>query len=128
MGVHTCDRRSSKTYIHEHYPEWKFEQGFSEEDQLWKSDQRETNDGMDVRTRVVLDDVFAHDESTWISITSHSGEIASILRVLGHRKFDLATGQAIPVLVKARKVDGPAPTPTGPAYTTVPTCSAPPTA
>ncbi|KAH8821123.1 phosphoglycerate mutase family protein [Xylogone sp. PMI_703] len=128
IGVHTCDRRSTKSHIHEAYPEWVFEEGFTEEDELWKGDQRETHDGMDIRTRTVLDDVFSHDKNTWISITSHSGEIASILRVLRHREFDLGTGQAIPVLVKAETVEGQAPTPSGPPQTTVSTCSAPPTA
>ena len=35
---------------------------------------------MDVRSRKVLDDVFESDGNTWISISSHSGEIGSILR------------------------------------------------
>ncbi|RFU27913.1 hypothetical protein B7463_g8408, partial [Scytalidium lignicola] len=128
IGVHTCDRRSTKNHIHEQYPEWVIEEGFTEEDELWKSDERETADGMDIRTRVVLDDVFNHDKNTWISITSHSGEIASILRVLEHREFNLGTGQAIPVLVKAEIVEGHSTIPSGPPQTTVSTCSAPPAA
>jgi hypothetical protein len=38
-----------------------------------------------------------------VSLTSHSGAIASKLRVLGHRDFPLPTGGMIPVLVKATK-------------------------
>lgn len=48
----------------------------------------------------LLDDIFAHDDSTYISFTTHSGSIASILRVIGHREFRLPTGAVIPVLIK----------------------------
>ena len=34
----------------------------------------------DIRSKTVLDQVFSSDDSTYISVTSHSGEIASILR------------------------------------------------
>lgn len=57
-----------------------FEEGFSEDDPLWSRTERESNGAMDVRSRTVLDDVFQHDSNTWISISSHSGEIGSILR------------------------------------------------
>ena len=47
--------------------------------------------------------------------------------VMGHRKFGLGTGQAIPVLVKAEVIRGTAPEITGPPDTTPSTCPAPPT-
>ena len=49
----------------------------------------------------LLDDIYTHDDSTYISFTTHSGSIASLLRVIGHREFRLATGALIPVLIKA---------------------------
>ncbi|KAF8862429.1 phosphoglycerate mutase family protein [Acephala macrosclerotiorum] len=106
IGVHTCDRRSSKTVIHEKYPNWPFEEGFQEEDELWSATLRETAEAQDQRTKVVLDDIFSDDKNTHISISSHSGEIASILRVVGHRDFELSTGQMIPVLVKIERLNG----------------------
>jgi len=126
IGVHTCDRRSSKTAIHDAYPNFTFEKGFKEEDPLWDAIVRETDSAQDERSKTVLDDVFSHDDNTWISISSHSGEIGSILRVLGHQKFSLGTGQVIPVLVKAETVKGDAPTTTIAPYTTVSTCTVPP--
>ena len=80
IGVHTCDRRSSKTYIHENYPTWHFEDGFTEKDPLWSPDVRESDEAQDIRSKEVLDDVFTNDRNTYLSITSHSGEIGSILR------------------------------------------------
>lgn len=141
--MHTCDRRSSKSFIHALYPEWTFEKGFAEEDPLWDPVVRESAEAQDARTKVVLDDVFGSDEHTYISISSHSGEIASILRgmcalslwdmrkqltttVIGHRPFNLGTGQVIPVLVKAEKVYGASSSIAIPPATTVSTCTAPP--
>jgi len=100
-GVHTCDRRSSKSYIEAHFPNYIIEPGFSENDELWSPNERESDEAQDVRLKLLLDDIFNHDESTYISLTSHSGAISALLRVIGHREFRLRTGSVIPVLVKA---------------------------
>ena len=105
MGEHTCDRRSSRTAIRNAFPEWTIEPGFSEVDELWLPDRRETHAEHDERTRGLLNDIFAHDASTFISLTSHSGAIASLLRVTKHRDFRLPTGALIPLLVKATKIN-----------------------
>ncbi|KAI9831693.1 MAG: hypothetical protein M1819_004759 [Sarea resinae] len=106
IGEHTCDRRSTATYIHAEFPDFPFEPAFSETDPLWSPTIRETHAQHDRRMKKLLDDVFTHDGSAFISFTSHSGAIASILRVLQHREFPLLTGAAIPVLVKAKMVGG----------------------
>jgi hypothetical protein len=80
IGVHTCDRRSSKTAIGEHFTDALFEEGFKEDDPLWDAEKRETNVGMDRRIKVVLDDVFGSDRNVYISVTAHSGAIGGILR------------------------------------------------
>ncbi|KAH0566506.1 hypothetical protein GP486_000087 [Trichoglossum hirsutum] len=80
MGVHTCDRRSSKAYIHENYPSYTFELGFAESDELWVPNLRESDSAQTKRSKELLDDIFSHDASTFISFSSHSGEIAAILR------------------------------------------------
>lgn len=105
MGQHTCDRRSSATAIAAEYPEYRFEDGFDEEDLLWDPKIRESNEDRNKRLRRLLDDIFSTDESTYVSLTAHSGAITSILEVLGHRKFALATGAVIPILVKAEKLN-----------------------
>ncbi|KAK3626441.1 putative phosphoglycerate mutase pmu1 [Elasticomyces elasticus] len=106
MGEHTCDRRSSRTVIHDTVPEWTIEDGFAEEDELWRADHRETWAEHDVRSRAFLDEVFANEEgSKIVSVTAHSGTIASLLRVTGHRKFPLQTGGMMPIFVKATRND-----------------------
>ena len=80
ISGHTCDRRRSETYIRNLFPSYKIEPGFTEDDELWVALHGETNVDQDVRSKSVLDDVFSSDGSTYISVTSHSGEIASLLR------------------------------------------------
>ncbi|OCK82547.1 phosphoglycerate mutase-like protein [Lepidopterella palustris CBS 459.81] len=127
ISGHTCDRRSSKTYIHDSFPWYTFEAGFTEDDELWEALHGETSQDEDIRSKKVLDDVFTHDKSTYISITSHSGEIASLLRVLGHRVFSLSTGAAIPVLVRAEALTAASPSPTIQPFTALSTCAVAPT-
>lgn len=80
ISGHTCDRRGSKTYIQDNFPDYRIEPGFTENDELWEALHGETNTDQDIRSTTVLDQVFSTDSSTYISITSHSGEIASLLR------------------------------------------------
>ena len=103
-GVHTCDRRSNKSYIHSEFRHYTIEPGFAENDELWSPDIRESDSALDVRLKKLLDDIFTHDDSTYVSFSSHSGAISALLRDLGHRPFRLQTGGVIPVLVKAETI------------------------
>lgn len=103
MGEHTCDRRSTRSVIHDAVPKWRIEHGFTEEDELWQEHHRETWAEHDVRTRRLLDDVFANDDHLFVSFTSHSGAIASLLRVIGHVQYKVPTGGMMPVVIKASK-------------------------
>ena len=100
ISGHTCDRRSSKTYIQDTFPSYHFEEGFQENDPLWEPLHGETPADQDSRSKRILDDIFTHDRGTYISITSHSGEIASILRgtnihflIVGHN-FNVSSTQS----------------------------------
>ena len=125
ISEHTCDSRSNKSYIAATYPTYKFEPGFPEYDQLWTGVTSETDVAEDFRSKTVLDNIFSTDKNTYMSFTSHSGEIASLLRVLGHRSFSLGTGAVIPVLIKAETLQGTS-TITSQAWTPSPHCTVPP--
>ena len=101
LGVATCDERSNKTYIAAQFPSYKFEAGFTEDDELWKPYWLELPFQQDKRMGELLDDVWGSDQHAFISFTSHSGSIASILRVIGHQTFALDTAGLLPVLVQA---------------------------
>jgi broad specificity phosphatase PhoE len=96
ISAHTCDRRSTKSYIHKSFPKFKFEKRFAEKDPYWKALFAEPQANQDIRSKEVLDDIFSHDDSTYISITSHSGEIGSLLR-----------GKPIPQMSRRRRRRGP---------------------
>jgi broad specificity phosphatase PhoE len=108
-GVHTCDKRRPKTWIAERTSRLVFERGFTEEDELWDADVRETDDEQQARIRAALLKIIDNDESICacmlfgggapllimapdISITAHSGTVAAALRAIGHRPFTLPTG------------------------------------
>ncbi|KAL4877453.1 histidine phosphatase superfamily [Aspergillus karnatakaensis] len=106
LGLHTCDARSSKSVIASEYPEYVFEEGFSEEDPLHDAELRESDSARDARFYEFLSDVFRSDGNSVLSMTAHSGAITSVLSVVGHRVFPVNTGGVIPVLVKAERREG----------------------
>jgi broad specificity phosphatase PhoE len=137
VSTHTCDRRSTKTSLQTAFPSYLFEDGFVERDPMWTGTTDEPPASHDLRSQALLDDIFRSDSSTWISFTSHSGAITSLLRVLGHRPFSLSTGQVISVLVRADSGSQPQKGGGGPGsgkgglsadlpWTTADTCAAPP--
>jgi broad specificity phosphatase PhoE len=126
VSEHTCDRRSNRTYIHASFPKYRFEPGFTEYDTLWTGITAEPSSAQDARSKELLDDIFSSDCDTYLSFTSHSGEIGSLLRVLGHRVFSLRTGAVIPVLVKAETVAVPTTTTAAASWTPSPHCTVPP--
>lgn len=105
IGLHTCDQRRTKDYLHKTYPNFTFEPGFREQDELWGPVYEETSEQQIIRLRMVLDAIWETVPATYISITAHGGTVAAILANVGHRKFNLQTGGMIPVVVKgSRKV------------------------
>ncbi|KAI3330179.1 histidine phosphatase superfamily [Ustulina deusta] len=127
ISIRSCDERSSKAALARLLPGFRFEDGFTETDLLWRGrdGQGETDEAQARRAKTALDDIFRHDASTWVSITTHSGQIATALRVLGHGVFSLSTGQAIPVLVQAKTIAA-LPSTTLASFTPEATCFAPP--
>lgn len=106
LGIHTCDRRRTRTWIQENHPIFAIEEGFVEKDELWKPDVRETLAEHAVRVKAFLDDVFASDDAPIISVTAHSGTIMALYEVIGHPAVRVAPGAIIPVLIKAEVVEG----------------------
>ncbi|KAI2792865.1 putative phosphoglycerate mutase [Penicillium oxalicum] len=103
-GTHLFQPLVKESAIAAEFPRYRFEPGFTEQDELWDPKIRESDELRNKRLKDLLRDVFASDENIFVSLTAHSGAITSILEVTGHRKFPLATGAVIPVVVKARKM------------------------
>lgn len=110
-GVHTCDKRSTRSIIADKYEKLGFviEPEFTEEDELYQDNYRELFDEQAARMNVALQQLFTENhgnEVDIVGITSHSGSIKTQLLVLGHRPFAVQTGGMIPVFVRAVKKRG----------------------
>ncbi|RXK38098.1 phosphoglycerate mutase [Tremella mesenterica] len=106
-GSHTCDKRSSKSTIRKRFPHFIIEPSLAEEDELWRADYREDDKHMQERATRALDRLFGPEgaKETYISITSHSAFLRNLLAILRHQPYPLATGEMIPVVVKATAID-----------------------
>ncbi|KAF2100198.1 putative phosphoglycerate mutase [Rhizodiscina lignyota] len=101
---HTCDRRSSQSWIKEQFSEFAVEPGFSEEDVLWSAERSESAEDHLARKQRVLEDIFASDENQFIALTTHSYAISAILGVIGLPGFRVREGSSIAILVKGERV------------------------
>lgn len=104
LGIHTCDRRSTRTEIERQHPIFSFEEGFSNDDMLWVPDVRETLEEHALRIEAFLEDLFSTDDEHIISITAHSGSILALYKAIGHAEVRVAPGAIVPVFIKAERV------------------------
>ncbi|KAL1598931.1 putative phosphoglycerate mutase pmu1 [Paraconiothyrium brasiliense] len=105
LGVHFCDKRSTRSYITSAHPLFKIEVGFTEEDELWKADVRETLDEHMFRATQLLEDIFERGgDEVIVSLTAHSGALMALFGATGWRKVPVAAGAVYPLLVVAEKV------------------------
>ncbi|KAI0842609.1 phosphoglycerate mutase-like protein [Hypoxylon sp. FL0890] len=105
FGKHTCDRRSTRSWIAFNYPEYEIEPSLTEADERWKPDHRETEGEIADRVKTLLDDIFNSEDKTILSFTAHSGFIRTLYRVTGHRDVWVAAGAMVPVLIRAEVVE-----------------------
>ncbi|EJU02987.1 phosphoglycerate mutase-like protein [Dacryopinax primogenitus] len=101
IGMHTCDKRSPKRTIAERFPTFDFEEGFAEEDELWLTHQRETEEEMIIRAARGLDKIMelTDADDVYISISAHTGIARALMAAVGHRRYDLPTGGVLPMVV-----------------------------
>ncbi|KZP29808.1 phosphoglycerate mutase-like protein [Athelia psychrophila] len=100
-GKFSSDKRQTRARIHANFPQFDFEEGFVEEDELWIPSERETEAHVEVRARKVFDRVFDRDPETFISITAHAGVISAMMHIIGREGYYLPTGGVLPVVIKA---------------------------
>lgn len=64
---------------------FEVESDFTEQDELWQPNDRETAQEHVVRVKELLDDIFNSEQRSVISFTTHSGTIRALYAVTGHR-------------------------------------------
>jgi broad specificity phosphatase PhoE len=105
LGVHTCDQRSSRSFIANTFPAFRIEKGFSEEDELWKADQRETVEEHIIRSTELFTDIFDNDKSDVIALIGHSGTSMALFGAVGWGKIPMAAGAVYPLLVCSERIN-----------------------
>ncbi|KAH3949708.1 hypothetical protein HBH53_085690 [Parastagonospora nodorum] len=105
LGVHTCDQRSSKTWITSTFPEFRIEDGFAEKDEFWKAEQRETIDQHAERAKELLSDLFDNDENQTIALVAHSGALMALFKATGWGKIPVQAGAVYPLLVRGTRAN-----------------------
>jgi len=98
-GLRTSDIRHNKTWLHAHYPTYKFEEGFTEQDELWTKDTREQDEHVYERVRVVLNRILKNKD-IYMGVVCHNDIINDSLDLTKHDKYEMATGGVVPVVVK----------------------------
>ncbi|KAG8980396.1 hypothetical protein FRC05_006027 [Tulasnella sp. 425] len=101
-GLRTADLRHNKTWIQEQYPTYKFEDGFTEQDELWMKDERETDEHTEKRVKGVLDKILKIDD-TYLAIVAHSKVVEATFNITKHQDFDVPTGGVVPIVLKIVK-------------------------
>lgn len=103
---HTCDKRSSKFWIAESYPDYVIEDGFEEDDRLWEENRDPAEETGEVTARIqrLFEEIFAKDSSRVIALTTHSYSISGIQETVGTEPYRVGEGVMVPLLVKAVKV------------------------
>ncbi|ODV84534.1 hypothetical protein CANARDRAFT_29071 [[Candida] arabinofermentans NRRL YB-2248] len=107
IGEHLCDKRSSKKIIEERASKYGFifEDGFEDEDVLYKDDWRESVSEHSLRANSFLQDLFeGFPNDIFVNCTSHSGTIRALITALSHRKFAIPTAGTIPIVIKGTRV------------------------
>lgn len=62
-GLRTSDKRMNQTLIHLTYPSFEFEEGFTEEDELWIPGERESDEHREARTKRALGRILRSEDT-----------------------------------------------------------------
>ncbi|CAI5733715.1 unnamed protein product [Hyaloperonospora brassicae] len=100
LGVFTCDHRRRITEKRVEYPELDFSGIEADEDPWWTPDHRETDAEIELRATKFLEVLFDTSDAHNVGVVSHSVFGAALLRVIGHRNFDLGTATFLPLLIE----------------------------
>ncbi|KAF2113265.1 histidine phosphatase superfamily [Lophiotrema nucula] len=102
-GVHTCDKRSTRSWIASAYPTFTIPDGFAEDDQLWTASKREQLEEHVTRTEELLGEIFQNEDAMFVSLTAHSGVLMALFKATGYKMIPVAAGTIYPLFVKAEK-------------------------
>ena len=101
---HPCDGRSSRSWIADNFPGYVFEEGFREEDELWKKDVSESDEDHVARKQKALEEIWDSDDGEVLTLVTHSKAIEAICGAVNTEAIPVSEGTMIPMLIKAEKM------------------------
>jgi broad specificity phosphatase PhoE len=104
VSYHTFNRRSNRSQISSNFPDFNLP-SLSEEDSLWTPGGGEAAGALEEMVQKALEDIFSHDSSQFVALTTHSYLILALLAVLGMKVFRVREGSSIAILVKGVKLE-----------------------
>ncbi|RSL97033.1 hypothetical protein CEP52_011151 [Fusarium oligoseptatum] len=104
ITMHTCDFRRPRTWIAEKYPNYKIEEGFTEDDGFRKRSGPETREEHVERKQRALEEIFEEaKDSQFLSLTVHSYAIRAIQAAVGAGVCRTREGTSIALLVRGER-------------------------
>ncbi|KAJ4175023.1 hypothetical protein NW754_005443 [Fusarium falciforme] len=104
ITMHTCDFRRSRTWIVESYPNYKIEEGFTEDDGFRKRSGPETEEEHVERKQRALEEIFEEARDIqFLSLTVHSYAIRAIQAAVGASVCRTREGTSLALLVRGER-------------------------
>lgn len=104
MTMHTCDKRRTRSWIQEHWPDYRIGDDVTEEDILGQLDREETYPEHVARKQKELEELFEMDKGEFLSLTIHSQAILSLFMACGANPPKVREGTTLAVLVRGEKI------------------------
>ncbi|OQR92156.1 phosphoglycerate mutase family, partial [Thraustotheca clavata] len=100
LGVHTCDKRSQKSVMMKAFPKVDWSLIENDEDILWTSHHRETNQEIQFRCHQFLNEMFDTFEDKHIAVVSHAGFIQNCMIILNYPDYKPTNCETIPTVIQ----------------------------
>ena len=75
---------------------------FSNEDELWQPDSRESDVAIQKRAQLFLQRLYANVQEDVVFVVSHSGMIGAILQAMGREPYSATNAELVPALIEQR--------------------------
>ncbi|TYZ64976.1 hypothetical protein PybrP1_005768 [[Pythium] brassicae (nom. inval.)] len=102
MGVHTCDKRVSRSQLARKFPRVDVTRVADEEDVLWSPTHRETDEEIQARALVFLQQLFDAVPERFVAVVTHSKFMRCLYDALLHGQKDVfpANCEVVPLVLE----------------------------
>ncbi|CEG40202.1 Predicted phosphoglycerate mutase [Plasmopara halstedii] len=101
FGCHTCDKRRSVLELKQKFPDVDFSAIKDENDILWTSTHRETDEEIQTRAKLFLVELFETIAERNVAVVTHSGFVEAVCAVVLGIRIHPANCEVIPLVLEA---------------------------